>query len=313
MPSPIGHSTGFNYGVRAALVTGRTLVLQDRWSAADAADLVRRFRGSYTLAATTFLSDLVTECERTGTRLDELTHFGCGGAPVPPDLVQRADAVGICVLRLYGSTEVLCATWNRREDPIEKRMHTDGRALSHTEVEIRDDDGLPAPLSTTGEPHLRGPQCSVGFYEDPERTATTYLPDGWIRSGDLAQLDESGHVTIVGRKKEIIIRGGLNIAPREVEDLISEFPEVARVAVVGLPDERLGERTVAVVVLREGAELTLDTLGQRLLATGLSKYKLPELLHIVPTLPTTPSGKVQKHRIVQGLLGPELTAEEAGK
>jgi cyclohexanecarboxylate-CoA ligase len=293
MPSPIGHSTGFNYGVRAALFTGRTLVLQDRWSASEAIALIHRFDCSYTLAATTFLRDLVEECERTGRRLDQLTHFGCGGAPVPPDLVRRADAAGITVLRLYGSTEVLCATWNRPGDPMES------------------EDGLPVPPATPGELYVRGPQCSVGFFADPERTAATYLPDGWIRSGDLAQVDSDGHLTIVGRQKEIIIRAGLNIAPREIEDLISELPEVERVAVVGVPDDRLGEQAGAVVVLRRGATLELADLVERLRAAGLSTYKLPQFMHVMDDLPTTASGKIQKHKIVQELVERELGAEEA--
>jgi acyl-coenzyme A synthetase/AMP-(fatty) acid ligase len=299
MPSPVGHSTGFNYGVRAALYHGRTLVLQDQWNASDAVDLIQRFGPSYTLAATTFLRDLVEECERTGTRLPQLRHFGCGGAPVPPELVDRAEAAGICVLRLYGSTEVLCATWNRPGDPLDKRKHTDGRALSNTEIDIRDEHGASLTRSVAGELHIRGPQSSVGFFADPERTQATYLPDGWIRSGDLAELDDDGHLTIVGRKKEIIIRGGVNIAPREIEDMLCTFPEVERAAVIGLPDERLGERTCAVVVLRPGARLPLETMVDRLRTAGLATYKLPQVLHVLPRFPTTPSGKVQKHEIVR--------------
>ena len=302
MPSPVGHSTGFNYGVRAALHQGRTLVLQDRWNAIDAVKLVQRFGCSYTLAATTFLRDLVEECERSGVRLPSLTHFGCGGAPVPPALVERAEAVGITVLRLYGSTEVLCATWNRPADPLSKRMHTDGRALSHTEIEIRDDNGIRQPVGEPGELCIRGPQSSVGFFEDPERTAATYLPDGWVRSGDLAELDVDGHITIVGRKKEILIRGGVNIAPREIEDMLTTFPEVARAAVVGIPDDRLGERMCAVLLLRTGATLDLATVVDRLRESGLATYKLPQLLRIVDDFPMTPSGKVQKHEIVHRLV-----------
>jgi acyl-CoA synthetase (AMP-forming)/AMP-acid ligase II len=299
MPSPIGHSTGFNYGVRAALYHGVPLVLQDRWDPAVAVDLLRAWGGSYTLAATTFLSDLVRECESRDIRLPQLREFGCGGAPVPPELVRRADAVGIQVLRLYGSTEVLCATWNRPGDSLERRADTDGLALSHTEIDIRDDDGQPLPPDTPGELWVRSAQASVGFFADPERTATTYPGDGWVRSGDLARLDAEGYLTIVGRKKEIIIRGGVNIAPREIEELIGAFPEVDRVAVVGLPDDRLGERTCACVVFREGATLDLAEIVARLKAGGLAVYKLPERLHVMAALPMTPSGKVQKHVITQ--------------
>jgi cyclohexanecarboxylate-CoA ligase len=299
MPSPVGHSTGFNYGLRAALYHGVTLVLQDRWDASDAIELVNRFGCNYTLAATTFMADLVAECERSGHRLPQLAQFGCGGSAVPPDLVYRAEQVGITVLRLYGSTEVLCATWNRQGDPMVRRANTDGRALSNTEIEVRGDDSQVVPADTPGELHIRSAQASVGFFADPERTAATYLPDGWIRSGDLATMGEDGHITIVGRKKEIIIRGGINIAPREIEDLLAVFPEVERVAVVGLPHQRLGEQACACVVLRPGSTLDFDTMVARLRADGLASYKLPERLQLMDELPTTASGKVQKHQILR--------------
>jgi non-ribosomal peptide synthetase component E (peptide arylation enzyme) len=180
-------------------------------------------------------------------------------------------------------------------------MHTDGRALSHTEIEIRAEDGTPQPVSTPGELCIRSPQAGVGFFDDPERTSATYMRDGWIRSGDLAALDAEGHITIVGRTKEIIIRGGVNIAPREIEDILTTFSEVERAAVVGVPDERLGERTCAVLVLRPCMSLDLGTVVSRLRDSGLATYKLPQLLRIVNEFPMTPSGKVQKHEIVKNL------------
>jgi non-ribosomal peptide synthetase component E (peptide arylation enzyme) len=217
--------------------------------------------------------------------------FGCGGAPVPAELVRAATERGIGVLRLYGSTEVLVGTWNRPDSPDDKKADTDGRAMSH--VEIRAD--------ADGELLTRGPNCCVGFFDDPERTAATFDAEGWVRSGDLVTIDDDGHLTVVGRKKEIIIRGGMNIAPREVEELLVAFPEVQRAAVVGLPDERLGERMCACVVLAPGSTLDLATVVERLEAGGLAKFKLPQRLVVVDALPTTASGKVQKHEIVRSL------------
>jgi len=289
MPSPVGHSTGFNYGLRLAVYQGLPLVLQDRWDPGTAAALVDEHRCSYTLTATTFLHDLVQHCQAADRRLDSLRFFGCGGAPVPPGLVTLAAASGIRVLRLYGSTEVLVATWCRPDAPLHERMHTDGRPMSHLEVELRD-----------GELFTRGPNTCVGFFADPERTASTFH-DGWVASGDLVEMDERANVTVVGRKKEIIIRGGMNIAPREIEDMIAAFEEVDRVAVVGLPDPRLGERMCACVVLRGGASLDLATCVDRLRGAGLATYKLPQALEVLPALPTTASGKVQKHEILRTL------------
>ena len=301
MPSPVGHSTGFNYGLRFALYHGLPLVLQDQWDPDAAVELVRREGCSYTLAATTFLQDLVGAATRAGVRLERLRCFGCGGAPVPPDLVTAAGERGIGVLRLYGSTEVLVGTWNRPGSPVAKRTHTDGCAMSNVELEVRAEDGTVCAAGEPGELFVRGPDTCVGFFDDPERTAATFDADGWVRSGDLVTIDEDGYLTVVGRKKEIIIRGGLNIAPREIEELLVAFPEVERAAVVGLPDERLGERSCACVVLHDGAALDLDATVARLRASGLAAYKLPERLEVLDALPTTASGKVQKHEIVRRL------------
>ena len=304
MPSPIGHSTGFNYGVRFAVYHGLPLVLQDRWDAGVACDLIAARGASYTLASTTFLQDVVAEAaHRGGRRLGSMTRFGCGGSPVPPELVRRAAACGIGVLRLYGSTEVLVATWNRPDGPARKAVDTDGPALSSVEVEVRDESGCICAPGVAGEIHIRGPNTCVGFYRDPARTAATFAPGGWVRSGDLATMDEDGYLTVVGRKKEIIIRGGLNITPREIEDLLLDFPEVDRAAVVGLPHERLGERVCACVVLAPGTDLDFETMVGRLRAIGLATYKLPEQLEVLDSLPVTASGKVQKFEIVHRLTG----------
>ena len=235
--------------------------------------------------------------------------FGSGGAPVPGDLVRAAGDVGISVLRLYGSTEVLVGTWNRSDSPLEKRINTDGRAVDHVEVGVRDDDGKTV-VEEPGELYVRGPNTSVGFFDDPVRTAATFGEGGWVKSGDLAVLDEEGYLTMVGRRKEIIIRGGLNVTPREIEEVLLRLPAVSAVAVVGLPDERLGEIACACVVLGPAATLTSEEMVNHLRASGLATYKWPERLEIVEELPTTPTGKVQKHLIVASLTTPNATIGE---
>jgi acyl-CoA synthetase (AMP-forming)/AMP-acid ligase II len=292
MPSPIGHSTGLNFGVRLALYAGLPLVLQDRWDAGRAAELIERERCSYTLAATTFLGDLVRELRATPRDVACMQRFGCGGAPVPPELVAAAAELGITVLRLYGSTEGLVITWNRPDSPLEKRLATDGTPMPLVEIEIRDDDDRPLPAGAPGEIHVRGPEVCVGFFEDPERMARTFTDDGWLRSGDLGVIDDDGYLTIVGRKKEIIIRGGLNIAPREIEDLLSEMPGVRAAACIGLPDERLGEIVCACLVADR--PVTLEEVIGHLRARDLATYKLPQALRLVDEIPMTASGKLRK-------------------
>ena len=234
-PSPIGHSTGLNFGVRLALYFGLKLVLQDAWNADRAVELIERERCSYTLAATTFLTDLIAAAERSGRDVSSLTRFGCGGAPVPPEVVRAGADADINVLRIYGLTEALVVSWNRPSSSLEQRMHSDGVALPEVELAIWDDADTPVPAGTQGEIVVRGPNVCVGLFDDPEREQRIFTDDGWLRTGDVGVLDDDGYLAIVGRTKEIIIRGGINIAPREIEDLIMEMPGVRAVAVVGVP------------------------------------------------------------------------------
>ena len=272
MPSPLGHSTGFNYGLRFALYHGLPLVLQDRWDPAVAVDLVRRERCSYTLAATTFLQELVAEsARRSAAPSTRLRCFGCGGAPVPPALVEEGEAHGVQVLRLYGSTEVLVATWNRPDAPCEHACNTDGRAMSGVEVDAarrRDLHPRARTRASASSPIPSGPQA-------------TFDADGWVRSGDLATLDADGYLTVVGRKKEIIIRGGMNITPREIEELIGGFAEVRRPRSSACPTSASARSCARASSSNRAPTLTLATIVDRLRDAGLATYKLPERLELL--------------------------------
>jgi acyl-CoA synthetase (AMP-forming)/AMP-acid ligase II len=296
MPSPVGHSTGLNYGTRCALLLGMPLVLQDRWDGERAAELIQRYRLTFTMAATTFLADLVRAVERTDFDVSSMRLFTSGGAPVPSSLVHAADAYGVRVLRLYGATELLGTSWTRVDADDSKRFDTDGAIMDNVEVQVRRSDGTFADRGEPGELFVRSPNTAVGFFGDPERTLTTFLPDGWVRSGDLVTVDDEEYMTVVGRLKEIIIRGGLNIAPREIEDLLSGMPGIDEVAVIGLPDARLGELACACVVVADGCVAPeLTDITAYLAEHSVAKYKYPERLLVVDALPKTPSGKVQKH------------------
>jgi acyl-CoA synthetase (AMP-forming)/AMP-acid ligase II len=301
MPSPVGHSTGFNFGVRLALIHGIRVVLQDRWDPHRAAELIERHRCTYTLAASTFLTDVLRSARESGRDLSSFRHFGCGGAPVAAELVREAAELGVGVLRIYGSTEGLIISWNQRTAPQTKREETDGLPPSATSVEVWDDAGQPVDVGEVGELMVRGPNVCVGFFEDPERTAATFTPDGWLRSGDLGFVDQDGYVTVVGRKKETIIRGGLNIAPREIEDVLVEMPGIREIAVIGVPDPRLGEVVGACIVPEPGVELTLADVVAYLSARDIATYKLPQHLELVEELPRTPTGKVRKTELAAAI------------
>jgi acyl-coenzyme A synthetase/AMP-(fatty) acid ligase len=294
MPSPVGHSTGFNFGVRLALIHGLPVVLQDRWDPRRAAELIETHRCTYTLAASTFLTDLLRVAGEDRRDISSMRLFGCGGAPVAAELVREAASMGVSVLRIYGSTEGLIISWNQVSAPRWKREETDGLPLEQTSVAVWDDNSHPLGVNEVGELAVKGPNVCVGFFDDPVRTSATFTPDGWLRTGDLGMVDEDGYVTVVGRKKETIIRGGLNIAPREIEDVLMKMPGVREVAVIGVADARLGEIVGVYLVPEPLAQPALEDVVAYLSAREMAKYKLPQYLQLTDELPRTPTGKVRK-------------------
>lgn len=299
--TPVSHATGLLHGLILNLTLGCTLVLQDIFDARRALDAMRREGVTWTVGATPFLHDTIEAIEATGTGLPALKFFACGGAPLPEATVRLAHAAGVTVLPLYGSTESPPHALLRPEAPLAQRWQTDGEALPGIEIATIGSDRALLEPGIEGEEVSRGPNVFIGYLDEPELTARAIDAQGWYRSGDLAVVRADCTLKISGRIKDIIIRGGQNISAREVEDLLVEHPAVRRVALVGQPHPRLGETAVAVVVLREGAQLSLADIVEFLLQRGVSRYKLPERLVIRPDLPETPSGKIQKYLIRESL------------
>jgi acyl-CoA synthetase (AMP-forming)/AMP-acid ligase II len=181
--------------------------------------------------------------------------------------------------------------------PEEKRWSTDGRPCEGMEVQVVDPTGRALPPGLDGELVIRGPMVALGYFRQPGLTAEQWRADGFFRSGDQARLDGDGYIKITGRIKDLIIRGGVNISPVEIEDALYTHPAVASVAVVGMPDPRLGERICAFVVPRPGAAVDLPDVQRWMERAGLAKQKWPEVVELVDALPLTPSGKVQKFRL----------------
>jgi len=301
MASPISHTTGFMHGVVLTLTSGATLSLLDVFSGPVAVAQMRAHGVTWTMGATPFLADSADELAATGTKLPDLRYFLCGGAAIPEALVMRAQAVGLRVLAIYGSTESPPHTLVRPDDPPENTWTSDGRALPGIEQKLVDPDGQSVADGEVGELWSRGPNTFLGYLGEPELTARDLDADGWNHSGDLARRRPDGSVRIVGRLKDIILRGGQNISVREVEDYLASHPAIASVVVVGLPHERLGETACAVIVPRPGCVVSLEDLTRFLIAKGVAKFKLPERLEIRDTLPMTPSGKIQKYLIRKSL------------
>lgn len=297
MASPISHATGFLHGYAMTLTHGGTLSLLDVFSGVAAAKQMREHRCAWTMGATPFLSDIADALAADNSKLPDLRYFLCGGAPVPEPLVRRATDIGLRILSIYGATESPPHTIVHPEDPIENAWISDGRPLAGIEVMITDEDGRPLPPGEIGEERSRGPNTFIGYLGEPELTAKDSDAEGWYRSGDLGRLLPDGSLRIVGRLKDIIIRGGQNISVREVEDYLAGHPAVQMAALVAIPHPRLGETGCAVLVLKSGQALTLAEMATYLEAKGVAKYKLPERLEVWPALPTTPSGKIQKFLI----------------
>ncbi len=298
--SPLGHAVGFTHCLRMTLAIGGSLVLLDRWNAAQAADLIEREGCTFTAGATPFLLDLVEHVGRHHARgLERLRLFLCGGAPVPSQLVHdaRRTLPRTFVSPLFGMTECGGVTTCPVDAPVEKLWSTDGTPCEGMQVRVVGPDGETLPPGREGELQIRGPMVALGYFQQAELTREHFLADGFFRSGDQARVDEDGYVKITGRIKDIIIRGGVNIAPVEIENALFAHPSVANVAVVGMPDPRLGERICAFVIPRPGAALDLAEAQRWMESSRLARQKWPERVELVETLPLTSSGKVQKFRL----------------
>lgn len=291
MPSPTAHQTGFTYGVLTSMVIGAPLVLMDIWKPDVAAMLIERHGVTYTFAATPFLADLADLPGVGERRLDKFRLFVTAGASIPSSLVTAAEGnLGVAVVTGWGMTEVGLATATDLSDP--KVRTTDGYGLPGSQHRIVDGDRHPVPAGITGELQYRGSNLFVGYFKRPHLYAVD--DNGWFDTGDLAYMDAEGYLRIVGRSKDIIIRGGENIPVVEVEHLIHEMPEVSDVALVAMPDARLGEKACAFVTLKDGLDLDLAELARRLEAKGLARQYAPERLEVIGDMPRTPSGKIQK-------------------
>lgn len=300
IPSPCAHQTGFLYGMWLALMLGATAVYQDEWNAAQGLDLMVRWKVAFVQAATPFLVDLVEQVKAEGRRPESLRIFVATGAAVPRALAQEARKVlGTSVCGAWGTTEGCLVTAGTPADPPEKAWQTDGRLLPTMHLRIVDADGNPLPPGVEGRFQVKTRCVFTTYLHHPEWYRQTIGEDGWFDTGDLGVADEDGYVRITGRIKDVVNRGGEKVPVAEVEQLLYEHPAVAEVAIVAMPDPRLGERACAFVVLRNGSALTLYDVRQHLQARGMSKTYWPERVEVVPELPHTPSGKIQKFLLRQ--------------
>lgn len=299
--SPISHIGGSIYAFECPLLLGTTAVLMEHWNADQGVSLLVSEQCTHFAGATPFLVQTLDAARRIQSHLPDLKLFICGGASVPASLIREADAYfeRAVVTRVYGSTEVPVITVGVIGD-VDHAAETDGQP-GIADVKLSADSD---PNTNAGEVLAKGPQMLVGYVHAKDE-AGVFDAEGYFRTGDLGRWVDEAFLVIVGRAKDIIIRHGENIAPKEIEDLLVTHPDIAEIAIVGLPDSKTGERACAVVVPKGTARPQLTDLSRLLTEQGVAKFKFPEQVVVWDALPKNDAGKVLKHKI-RNLLIAEL-------
>ncbi len=283
MPAPCAHISGLLNGITLPGIAGARTVFMDRWDPMVALEIIERETVTFMIGPPTFFVSLMDADGFSSERVRSLRLISSGGAGVSPAFVERARReLGARVKRTYGSTEAPTVATSHADDDERHDATHDGRAVDGVELRVADH----------GELMIRGPEVCVG-YLSTEATAAAFDPDGWFHTGDLATIDDAGWLTIVGRVRDVIIRGGENIAAAEIEAVLEAHPSVSAAAVVGLPDDRLGERVGAFVVTN-GDRFDLTICQEWFAERGVARFKTPERVEILDALPLLPTGKPDK-------------------
>jgi long-chain acyl-CoA synthetase len=293
---PLFHSFGQTCVLNAAFRSSAEVVLMARFEAEDALDLLERHAVSIFLGVPTMYVSLLNADSASRRDLSALRLCVSGGAAIPVEILHAFEArFGCRVLEGYGLSETSpVAAFNHLERP--SKPGSIGTPIWGTEMRIADDDGATVPRGEVGEIFIRGHHVMAGYHGRPEATAEAIDADGWLHTGDVARMDEDGYVFIVDRKKDLIIRGGYNVYPREIEEVLYEYPDVMEAAVVGVPHAELGEEVAAAVVARPGT--TIDPVALRAwIRETVAPYKYPRHVVVVDELPKGPTGKLLKREI----------------
>ncbi|MFO1417971.1 MAG: AMP-binding protein [Methylotetracoccus sp.] len=293
------HAAALTTQLLPSLALGGTSVLLDTPKPGDIADAIGAHRCTRLVLLPALLEDLVEHLEHQPAELASLRSVVAGGDIVPLRVQQHfRDITGLEISEVWGMTECQGSLNNPPFGP--KRAGSIGRPAPGVEVRLVDTAGRDVPDGTEGEMLIRSPAATVGYWNDPDATAAAIV-DGWVRTGDLARRDAEGVYWFVGRRKEIIVRGGSNVSPLEVEDVIAEHPAVVRVGVVGLPDPHLGQVIVAAVMLDPDHPVPDEDELRQFTAQRIAAYKTPERFHILDELPLNPVGKVDRHALLDRL------------
>ena len=295
MPSPVTHISGYANGLEMPFVAGTCTVLMESWSADEAITLIENHGIVGAVAATPFLVELADQARATNKRLPTMTFFACGGAAVPSDLIPAANAAfeNLRAFRVFGASEAPLVTYGWPDDEW-LAATTDGEVVDY-DIRIVNDEGDEIPFGSEGEILVKGPAMMLG-YADKTQSEGSITSDGYFKTGDLGVLTSSHALTITGRKKDLIIRGGENISPAEIEHVLRTHVKVRDASVVAMPHERLGEGVCAFII-SEAEPPSAQELVEHVVDSGLAKQKIPERWEFVDDFPRTASGKIRKDQL----------------
>ncbi|MBI2801765.1 MAG: AMP-binding protein [Gammaproteobacteria bacterium] len=299
--APLFHTAGCVANVLGMTQIGGTLVLPPAFDAESMLDLIQSERITYTFGVPTMLIALLAAQARHKRDLSSLKTVFSGATIVPIEVVRQVEEqFGVTLIIGYGQTETSPAiTHTRPHDNAQDKSETIGQAIPQIEIKIIDPaTGATLPAAQPGELCTRGFHVMMGYYDMADATAATIDADGWLHTGDLCAMDARGYCRVTGRLKDLIIRGGENIYPREIEEVLYTHEAIAEVAVVGVPDDYWGEQVAAVVTRKAGATASGEALRE-FVATRLARHKVPSQWYALPAIPTTASGKLQKFRLVE--------------
>ncbi len=293
---PLFHSFGQTCTLNAAITSGATLSLLPRFDPTQALQLLAGHRATVFAGVPTMYGALLAHPDRRSYDVSALRVCVSGGSAMPVEVLRGfEEAFGCKVLEGYGLSETSpVASFNHPDR--DRKPGSIGTPIRGVQMRVVDDQGRDVPQGEVGEIVIRGDNIMKGYWQRPQETAAA-IPDGWFRSGDMGRIDEDGYFAIVDRKKDLIIRGGYNVYPREVEEVLYEHPAVAEAAVIGVADAQLGEEVAAAVALKPGATVDPDELRDHVKSL-VAAYKYPRKVWIVDELPKGPTGKILKRAIV---------------
>jgi fatty-acyl-CoA synthase len=291
---PLSHTTALVNAFYSSVISGSCGVLLETWDVKEAFKEIQRNRVTIPIGVPTMPIMMLQHADMKKYDLSSLRTMVLAGAPLPVEVARQiVERMGCYITSAYGMTETAISNITSLDDPVEVVCSTVGRPQPGMEHKVVDKNRRIVPIDQEGEACARGQNVCIGYFKDSKRTAETIDERGWIYSGDLAKMDREGNLIIVGRIKDVIVRGGENISPTEIEDILYTYYKIERVAVVGIPDDRLGEGTCACIIPKKGQTFTYDEM-KAYFKDRVARFKIPDRIEFMDEFPTTPSGKIRK-------------------